>query len=170
MRQNNKEAFDEKVNIQSTSIKEDDLVLMHNTKNERDMLRNNTLRFQWLGPYHIQKTMNDRESYYLEKLDGTEIKDSCAGDQIRRYYPQTKMLQIEQEEENETEENESRMRTWSMGDIRNSGDESVSDGGEETATVNTLLDEKSKNSEESEEDEDSERNRISEEWNLSVVV
>lgn len=49
----NKDYFDNHYQIHLKPLKENDMVLLHNTIKDADLSSSNTLHFYWLGPYHV---------------------------------------------------------------------------------------------------------------------
>ncbi|EAS34305.3 uncharacterized protein CIMG_13456 [Coccidioides immitis RS] len=49
------------------------------------MSRNNILHFQWLESYRVKSANQKLVSYYLEELDSTELKESIAGNRLKKY-------------------------------------------------------------------------------------
>ncbi|KJF59950.1 uncharacterized protein CIMG_12629 [Coccidioides immitis RS] len=87
----NKEYFDNTHNIQTNPLLPGDLVLLHNTKEEQNMSRNNTLHFQWLELYRVKSANQELGAYHLEELDGTELKESIAENRLKKYLMKPEM-------------------------------------------------------------------------------
>ena len=57
---------------------------------------------RWNGPYKVKKQLPGG-SYILEELDGTELRRAFAASHIKRFYPQGRIFdEIQQEEEDIT--------------------------------------------------------------------
>ena len=63
-----------------------DLVLVHDTRHANDRSRSRKLEFRWLGPYRVHEIAPDSTHYYLDELDGTQLKRSFAGNRLKRFF------------------------------------------------------------------------------------
>ena len=88
MRMENKDYFDSLHQIRFEPLKENDMVLLHNTVKNADLSSSNTLRFRWLGPYRVHRD-NGNGSYIIKELDGTVLSDSTAGNRLKRFHPRS---------------------------------------------------------------------------------
>ena len=84
----NKDYFDNLHQICFELLKENNMVLLHNTVKDVDLSSLNTLWFCWLGPYHIHWD-NRNSSYIIKELDGTVLLDSTAGNHLKHFHPQS---------------------------------------------------------------------------------
>ena len=84
----NKDYFDSLHQICFELLKENDMVLLHNTVKDVDLSSSNTLRFRWLGPYRVHRD-NGNGSYIIKELDGTVLSDSTAGNHLKHFHPQS---------------------------------------------------------------------------------
>jgi len=84
----NKAYFDQTKNLRpdSQQLCVGDLVLVHDTRRTKDRSRVRKLEFHWLGPYRIREVMADSTHYYLDELDGTQLKRSFAGNRLKRFF------------------------------------------------------------------------------------
>lgn len=64
-----KKHYDEKHSIQHKELASNDIVLLYNTRREKDM--SCKLIFKWLSPYQICNLRKDKGIYILEKLNGS---------------------------------------------------------------------------------------------------
>ena len=93
-REQGKEQFDATHVIREEPLQKGDLVLLHNTEKERDMSNVQKAHFKWLGPYRISDTSysdnrTDRGFYEIKELDGTKLKNSIAGNRLKRWWKLT---------------------------------------------------------------------------------
>ncbi|EAS37231.3 uncharacterized protein CIMG_12655 [Coccidioides immitis RS] len=79
MHTKNKKYFNDIHNIQTNPLQSGDLVLLHNIKEEQNIVKSVN---QELGSYH------------LEELDSTEIKESIAGSRLKKYLIRSGMKQL----------------------------------------------------------------------------
>lgn len=82
---NNKEYFNDRHQIWTKPLKENNPVLLHNTLKDTDMSTDNTLQFQWLGPYQIH-CVNGNGSYTIKELDGSVLHQSIAGNCLKCFH------------------------------------------------------------------------------------
>ena len=62
-----------------------DLVLLHNTKREKDISRVNKLLWKWCGPYRVLEANVDKGNYRLEELDSTPLHGTKLGSRIKKF-------------------------------------------------------------------------------------
>jgi len=76
--------FDKKKRLRNEkhSLQVGDLVLLHNTAIDKS--HNVKLEDRWLGPYRIHK-IADSGYYRLNELDGVELKESFAGNRLKKF-------------------------------------------------------------------------------------
>jgi hypothetical protein len=60
-------------------LRNGDFVLLRNS------LRNIKLEGRWLGPYRIRE-VSDAGYYRLNEMDGMEMKESFAGNRLKRFF------------------------------------------------------------------------------------
>ena len=72
-----KERHDEKHGIWHEELAPGDIVLLHDTRREKNMFCK--LAFKWLGPYQIYNSLKDKDTYMLEELDGSRLAGTFAG-------------------------------------------------------------------------------------------
>ena len=82
----NKAYFDRTKNLRSHPLHVGDLVLVHDTRHAKDRSRVRKLEFPWFGPYRIREVAPNSTHYYLDELDGTQLKRSFAGNRLKRFY------------------------------------------------------------------------------------
>ena len=82
----NKDYFNSLHQIHFELLKENDMILLHNTVRDADLSSSNTLQFCWLGPYCIHQD-NGNSSYIIKELDGTVLSDSTAGNHLKHFHP-----------------------------------------------------------------------------------
>src|SRR6266516_1352945 len=78
-----KEYFDWTHRIRMTPLAIDDLVLLHNSSIEKS--HNVKIDNRWLGPYRM-RDVRDNGSYLLAELYGTKLRDSVAGNRLKRFF------------------------------------------------------------------------------------
>jgi hypothetical protein len=87
-RQDNKVYFDQhrRLRPEHQKLRVSDLVLLHDTRYDKDRARARKLNYKWNGPYRIQKIGEDSTFYILEELDGVPLKRSFAGNRLKRFF------------------------------------------------------------------------------------
>jgi len=80
--------FDQTKNLrpESQQLHIGDLVLVHDTRHANDRSRSRKLGFPWFGPYRIREIAPNSMHYYLDELDGTQLKRSFAGNHLKRSF------------------------------------------------------------------------------------
>ena len=89
MRQERKERHDEKHGIRQEELAMGSIVLLHDTRREKDMSQK--LAFKWLGPYRIYHAVEGKETYMLEELDGSRLAGTFAGDRLKKFHPRQRL-------------------------------------------------------------------------------
>ena len=89
MRLKGKERHDDKHSIRVEELTVGHVVLLHDTRREKDMSRK--LSFKWLGPYRICDAVKDKGTYMLEELDGSRLSGTFAGDRLKRFHPRQRL-------------------------------------------------------------------------------
>ena len=89
MRLEGKEHHDEKYDVRHKELVADDVVLLHDTRREKDMFRK--LAFQWLGLYQIYNSVKDKDKYMLEELDISRLAGTFAGDKLKKFHLQQRL-------------------------------------------------------------------------------
>jgi len=86
----NKRYFDKHKRLRSAKqqLRVGDLVLLHNTSIETS--HNVKLEDQWRGPYKIRE-VSETGFYRLEELDGTHLKESFAGNRLKRFFSRSEL-------------------------------------------------------------------------------
>ena len=86
----NKSYFDDVKRLRSEKLKVGDLVLLHNSA-KTPGARRTKLDFNWLGPYCIWE-VSEAGYYRLEELDGVQLKESVAGNRLKRFFSRRSLL------------------------------------------------------------------------------
>ena len=89
MRLKGKERHDDKHDICVEELTVGQVVLLHDTRREKDMSRK--LAFKWLGPYRISNAVKDKGTYMLEELDGLQLAGTFAGDRLKKFHPRQRL-------------------------------------------------------------------------------
>lgn len=89
MRLEGKERHDLKHGIREEELAVGSIVLLHDTRREKDMSRK--LSFKWLGPYRICDAVKDKGTYVLEELDGSRLAGTFAGDRFKKFHPRQRL-------------------------------------------------------------------------------
>jgi hypothetical protein len=84
-RQEGKEAFDAGKRLRTDLLDEEAIVLLHDAVREVDMSKRSKLAYRWLGPYRVRKAYQDKGTYLLEELDGTQLAGTFAGNRLKRF-------------------------------------------------------------------------------------
>ena len=93
-RMEGKEAFDQTRQIRHAEIKEEDLVLKHDSIAEIDMSRSRKLSYKWLGPYKVRKAIPDKGTYLLEEFDGTQLAGTYSGNRLKKFVQRNKFYML----------------------------------------------------------------------------
>ena len=83
MRLKGKERHDDKHSICVKELTVGQVVLLHDTRREKDMSRN--MFFKWLGPYRVCDAVKDKGTYMLKEFDGFRLSGMFAGDRLRYF-------------------------------------------------------------------------------------
>ena len=83
VRESNKDYFDENHRLRADDFNIGDLVLLHNTKLDKDM--SHKLAFKWLGPFRIKEAYTENGTFILEELDGAQIRGTIAGNRLKHF-------------------------------------------------------------------------------------
>ena len=89
MRLEGKERHDEKHGIRNEELALGDIVLLHDTRREKDMSRK--LAFKWLGPYQICDLVKDKGTCMLDELDGSWLAGTFAGDRLKKFHSRQRL-------------------------------------------------------------------------------
>ena len=99
-RKGNKAYFDQNKNLRSQPLKVGDLVLVHKTKTATARMTEYKLDDKWYGPYRVREV--GKTGYYrLVEVDGVELKESYAGNRLKRFFSRGE-LDIDRSERHET--------------------------------------------------------------------
>lgn len=85
MRLEEKESLDEKHGVRIKELAMRQVVLLHDTRREKNMSRK--LSFRLLGPYRICDAVKEKGTYMLEELDGSRLAGTFAGDRLKKFHP-----------------------------------------------------------------------------------
>lgn len=83
VRESNKDYFDGNHRLRAEDFNVGDLVLLHNTKLDKDM--SHKLAFKWLGPFRIKDAQAENGTFILEELDGAQIRGTVAGNRLKHF-------------------------------------------------------------------------------------
>jgi hypothetical protein len=86
MRKQGKEYFDSEHSVADKEINKDDLVLLHDTQHENDRSTNRKLKYRWRGPFRVKEVNQDKGTYLLQELDGTDLAGTFAGNRIKKFH------------------------------------------------------------------------------------
>lgn len=98
-REMNKEYFDQVHNLRHEHLEVGDLVLLHDTKNEKDMSRNMKLAYRWVGPYRIKEIIAGKGTFVLEELDGAQLGGTVAGNRLKKFFLREEPAELQQTDE-----------------------------------------------------------------------
>lgn len=84
-----KEQHDLKYGIRNEELAIGSIVLVHDTRREKDMSRK--LSYKWVGPYKICDMVKDKGTYMLEELDGSRLAGTFAGDRLKKFHPRQRL-------------------------------------------------------------------------------
>ena len=80
-----KERHNKKHGIWHKELVSSDIVLLYNTKREKNISRK--LTFKWLGPYKITNVVKDKNTYILEELDGLQLARIFTNNKLKKFHP-----------------------------------------------------------------------------------
>ena len=83
--QNNKEFFDKKRRKRKGSLKKGDMVLLYNSRLDKQWSKK--LDNRWNVPYLINDLKESRGTYLLEELDGAVLEGVFPGARLKRFFP-----------------------------------------------------------------------------------
>ena len=83
MQLKNKKFFDDNHRIWTEEIKNDDLILLHNTKRDTDISAK--LTFCWLELFWILKSVSEKRTFIFEELDSTRMAEMFAENRLKIY-------------------------------------------------------------------------------------
>ena len=84
MQLKNKKFFDDNHRIWTEEIKNDDLILLHNTKRDTDMSAK--LTFHWLELFWVLKSVSEKKMFIFEELDDIRITEMFAENRLKIYW------------------------------------------------------------------------------------
>ncbi len=89
MRLKRKERHDKKYGIWHEELALGDVVLLHDTRREKDMSRK--LAFKWLGPYRISNIVKDKGIYMLDELNRSRLAGTFADNRLKKFHPRQRL-------------------------------------------------------------------------------
>ena len=84
MRMQGKNLFNDFYRICEKLLAIDDLVLFYDLQREANILIK--LAFKWLGLYCIAEVIPEKSTYFLKKLNGTQLRSTIAGNRLKRFH------------------------------------------------------------------------------------
>jgi hypothetical protein len=120
----NKAYFDKHRRERIHELEVGDMVLLYNSSLDKQWSQK--LKNKWLGPYRIKEVAEDRGTYLLEELDGTQLQGIYAGDRIKKFFERYGVDEVEEKEEREAEEEDEE-----EGEDREESDDSGGSGEED---------------------------------------
>ena len=78
----NKDRFDKIKRIRPRKVQEGDWVLVYDSSLDNQYSTIRKFAKRWFGPYEVRK-ITDKATYFLNELDGTEIRIPIAGKRIK---------------------------------------------------------------------------------------
>lgn len=85
MRERNQEYFDNTHTLRLKPLEVNNLVLLHNTKLDKELTSDRKLQYRWVGPYVIHAAYPNG-TYKLRELDGAVRQDTIHGNRLKQYY------------------------------------------------------------------------------------
>ena len=95
-----KEQYDKMKKLITKSSKKDNLVLLHDSKLK--LSHSVKLKFHWTGSYHIQEVIEEKETYFLEKLDEALIKKHFHENQVKKFWAYNELMYVSIEKKDES--------------------------------------------------------------------
>jgi hypothetical protein len=80
-----KESFNQSYQICQTKIKEEDLVLQHDSIAKINMSQVRKLSYKWLGLYKVQKAIPNKGTYFLKEFDRTELASTYSSNHLKKF-------------------------------------------------------------------------------------
>jgi hypothetical protein len=86
----NKDYFDQNKRLRPNKhqLSLGDLVLLFNSAKENSRERKGKLADNWFGPYRVRE-VSESGYYKLAELDGTEFRESFAGNRLMKFFPRS---------------------------------------------------------------------------------
>ena len=85
MRLQEKKYYDQIKNIISKTSKKNDLILLHDMQDVISYSTATKMKFQWSDSYHVQEMISDKDSYFLEELNETTMKNSVHDNRLKKF-------------------------------------------------------------------------------------
>ncbi len=86
MRKQKKKYFDSKHFTTNKNINKNDLVLLHDIQHENDRNINRKLKYKWRESFRIKKVIQNKETYFLQKLDDIDLAEIFVENRIKKFY------------------------------------------------------------------------------------
>jgi hypothetical protein len=86
MRKQDKKYFDSKHFTTDKNINKNDLVLLHDTQHENDQSINRKLKYKWRKSFRIKEVIQNKEIYFLQKLDKTDLIEIFVENRIKKFH------------------------------------------------------------------------------------
>ena len=86
MRLQEKKYYDQMKNIVNKTLKKNNLVLLHDMQNVILYSTITKMKFWWNNLYHIQEVISDKNSYFLEKLNETMMKNFVYNNKLKKFW------------------------------------------------------------------------------------
>ena len=80
-----KESFDQSYQIWQAEIKEEDLVLQHDSVTKINMSQAQKLSYKWLSLYKVQRAIPNKGTYFLEEFDSTKLASTYSGNCLKKF-------------------------------------------------------------------------------------
>jgi len=93
----NKAYFDKNRYERVDKIGVGDMVLLYNSSLDKQWSQK--LKNRWLGPYWIREIAEDKGTYLLDELDGTQLDGIIVGDRIKKFHPRYGVEEAEDAED-----------------------------------------------------------------------
>ena len=99
MKLQEKKYYDQTKNIISETLKKNNLILLHDMQNVISYSIVMKMKFWWSNSYHIQEMISDKDSYFLEKLNETVMKNSVHDNKLKKFWLQDSQFDISKNDE-----------------------------------------------------------------------
>jgi len=86
MRLQEKKYYNQIKNIINKILKKNNFILLYDMQNVILYLTIIKMKFWWNNLYHIQEMIFDKNSYFLEKLNKTTMKNSVHNNKLKKFW------------------------------------------------------------------------------------
>ncbi len=86
MRKQDKKYFDSKHFTTNKNINKNDFVLLHDIQHENDRSINRKLKYKWRESFRIKKIIQDKKTYFLQKLDEIDLIEIFVENRIKKFH------------------------------------------------------------------------------------